>query len=175
METETSHREQEQIKLERARVPVHYDHEKQIFEWVLGHRMAYSTGIWLSDDDTLDTAQERKCRIIASRLALGPGSLALDVGCGWGSVLLYLAEHTAAEFHGVTLSTRQRDELLRRTNSRCRRTHSRRSVPRRGSDAEAGEPRCRLFCRQHRPHAQPQRPYPPHDTRLKAGRAPFHL
>ena len=88
-------------------MPAHYDHEKQIFEWVLGQRMAYSTGIWVSDDDTLDTAQERKCRIIASRLALGPGSRALDVGCGWGSVLLYLAEHTAAEFHGVTLSSRQ--------------------------------------------------------------------
>src|SRR5215207_2303944 len=58
--------------------------------------------------------RKEKCRIIASGLALGPGARALDVGCGWGSVLLYLAEHTAAEFHGVTLSTRQRDELLRR-------------------------------------------------------------
>ena len=117
MGTQTSRREHEQIKFECARVPVHYDHEKEIFEWVLGRRMAYSTGIWVSDDDTLDAAQERKCSIIASGLALGPGARALDVGCGWGSVLLYLAEHTAAEFHGVTLSTRQRDELLRRART----------------------------------------------------------
>jgi cyclopropane-fatty-acyl-phospholipid synthase len=117
MEPQTSRREHDQIEFERARVPVHYEHEEQIFKWVLGQRMAYSTGIWSSADDTLDTAQERKCRTIAARLALGPGSRALDVGCGWGSVLLYLAEHTPAQLHGVTLAARQRDELLHRAHN----------------------------------------------------------
>jgi cyclopropane-fatty-acyl-phospholipid synthase len=103
-----------QTEYERIHVPVHYDHEAAIFKMVLDERMAYSTGIWASPDDTLQVAQNRKYASIAARLQLKPGERALDVGCGWGSVLLYLAQNTQATFDAVTLSHRQRAELLER-------------------------------------------------------------
>src|SRR5256885_2003927 len=99
-----------QTEYERIHVPVHYDHEAAIFKMVLDERMAYSTAIYASPDDTLQVAMNRKYASIAARLDLKPGERALDVGCGWGSVLLYLAQNTGATFDAVTLSKRQRAE-----------------------------------------------------------------
>jgi cyclopropane-fatty-acyl-phospholipid synthase len=103
----------EQIELEKRRVAEHYEHDPEIFQMVLGKRRAYSTAIWSQADDTLDTAQERKCQSIVARLALAPGDRVLDVGCGWGSVLLYLAKHKEVSIDALTLSQRQRDEVSR--------------------------------------------------------------
>ncbi len=111
---ETIQTSREQIDLERRRVAEHYEHDPEIFRMVLGARRAYSTAIWSQADDTLDTAQERKCQSIAARLSLAPGERVLDVGCGWGSVLLYLAKkHPEVSFDALTLSQKQRDEVSR--------------------------------------------------------------
>jgi len=99
---------------ERARVAAHYENDPEIFSLVLDRRLAYATGMFASDREDLETAQARKYAWICDQLALAPGMRVLDVGCGWGSNLLYLAEHTGADAWGVTLSARQRDEALAR-------------------------------------------------------------
>ena len=99
---------------ERQAVAAHYENHPEIFSLVLDRRLAYATGIFRREDEDLETAQARKYAWIAEQLAIQPGETVLDVGCGWGSNLLYLAEHTEGRFRGVTLSARQREEALAR-------------------------------------------------------------
>jgi len=116
LEREAEARGREQRAHERAAVAAHYENDPEIFSLVLDRRLAYATGIFARDDEDLESAQARKYDWIRQRLALAPGERALDVGCGWGSNLLYLAEHTGAELRGVTLSARQQGEALRRAS-----------------------------------------------------------
>ena len=104
----------EQREHERRAVAEHYEHNPEIFAMVLDRRLAYATGVFLDDSEDLEVAQERKYARIASKLAIRPGERVLDVGCGWGSNLLYLAQHTQGVFQGVTLSAQQRQVALAR-------------------------------------------------------------
>jgi cyclopropane-fatty-acyl-phospholipid synthase len=99
---------------ERRVVAEHYDHPPEVFALVLDRRLGYATGIFTRADESLEVAQGRKYARLASLLALQAGERALDVGCGWGSNLLYLAETTGAILHGVTLSRAQCDFTRRR-------------------------------------------------------------
>jgi cyclopropane-fatty-acyl-phospholipid synthase len=102
----------EQREYERERVAEHYEHHPEIFELVLDRRLGYATGMFADPADDLETAQARKYAWIAEQLHIQPGDRVLDVGCGWGSNLLYLAETTQGELHGITLSARQREHAL---------------------------------------------------------------
>ena len=102
---------------ERHLVAHHYEHNPEIFRLVLGADLLYSTGIFAGDDEDLDTAQRRKLARIAAKLDLKPGDLLLDVGCGWGSILLNAAEAGSRVF-GVTLSARQREVAMARAAER---------------------------------------------------------
>jgi cyclopropane-fatty-acyl-phospholipid synthase len=104
----------EQREHERRLVAEHYQHDPEIFAMVLDRRLAYATAIFDDPLEPLDTAQERKYARVAAKLAIQPGERVLDVGCGWGSNLLYLAQHTRGVFHGITLSTSQRSVALAR-------------------------------------------------------------
>jgi cyclopropane-fatty-acyl-phospholipid synthase len=107
----------EQREHERKMVADHYQHNVEIFSMVLDRRLAYATGVFLDPAESLEAAQERKYARIHAKLAIAPGERVLDVGCGWGSNILYLAQHTQGVFYGVTLSERQRDEALRRAEA----------------------------------------------------------
>ncbi|MCI0392163.1 MAG: class I SAM-dependent methyltransferase [Acidobacteria bacterium] len=109
---------QEQREFERAQVAAHYEHSPDIFSLALDSALTYSTAIYLSGDEDLETAQARKFAYLARLLAIQPGERALDVGCGWGSNLLYLAAHTGGTFHGLTLSAQQKEELSQRAVAR---------------------------------------------------------
>jgi cyclopropane-fatty-acyl-phospholipid synthase len=102
----------EQREHERARVAEHYEHHPEIFELVLDARLGYATAMFEHPDEPLDRAQERKYAWIADQLDIRPGETALDVGCGWGSNLLYLAEHSEGRIRGITLSAQQRAHAL---------------------------------------------------------------
>ena len=108
----------EQREFERARVSQHYEHDPAIFSLVLDSQLAYSTGVFLAPDEDLETAQQRKLAHIAKLLRLQPGDRVFDAGCGWGSVLLHLAQHSGARVHGITLSARQREVALDRAAER---------------------------------------------------------
>jgi cyclopropane-fatty-acyl-phospholipid synthase len=107
---------EEQRAHEAREVARHYEHDPEIFGLVLDRRLAYSTGVFVSPEEDLETAQERKFARVAAKLNIQPGEKVLDVGCGWGSLLLYLAQHTRGDFHGITLSARQREVALQRAS-----------------------------------------------------------
>ncbi len=88
-----------------------------LFHSVLGPTLAYSCARWTDpaatpQAETLDDAQERKLEQVCTDLSLGPGSRLLDLGCGWGSLLLHAAEHHGARGVG-TLRSADRAELVR--------------------------------------------------------------
>ena len=107
----------DQREHERQAVAAHYEHSPEIFSLVLDSRLAYATGVYEAADEDLETAQTRKYARIAAKLNIQPGQRVLDVGCGWGSNLLYLAQHTDGVFQGITLSAQQREEALRRARA----------------------------------------------------------
>lgn len=76
---------------------------------MLDPTMTYSCGYWTSDapDYGPADAQRDKLDLICRKLGLGPGSRLLDIGCGWGSLILYAAGRYGARATGVTASERQ--------------------------------------------------------------------
>jgi cyclopropane-fatty-acyl-phospholipid synthase len=68
---------------------------------------AHSCAYFERADDTLETAQERKLDLICRKLQLHKGERLLDVGCGWGSLVIHAAQHYAVRAVGVTLSEPQ--------------------------------------------------------------------
>jgi cyclopropane-fatty-acyl-phospholipid synthase len=104
----------EQREHERTSVAEHYQYNPEIFRLVLGRQLAYSVGVFDERTADLEGAQENKLERIRAKLDLTPGDKVLDVGCGWGSVLVHLAQRTRAQIHGITLSWEQRAAALRR-------------------------------------------------------------
>ena len=92
---------------DRAAVRHHYDVSNDFYRLVLGPSMVYSCAYFSSPEDTLEVAQERKLDLICRKLRLDEGERLLDVGCGWGSLLLHAAEHYGVRAVGVTLSEPQ--------------------------------------------------------------------
>jgi cyclopropane-fatty-acyl-phospholipid synthase len=80
----------------------HYALDPSVFMAFLGPTMKYSSGLYLCPDDTLERAQLQKLEFVAGQLGLRGGERVLDVGCGWGSLLLFLADRLGCEVVGVT-------------------------------------------------------------------------
>jgi cyclopropane-fatty-acyl-phospholipid synthase len=80
--------------------------------------MNYSCGYFRTANDTIEEAQQNKLRHIAAKLALKPGQKVLDIGCGWGGMALFLAEHYDVEVLGVTLSEEQLSLAVQRAKDR---------------------------------------------------------
>ncbi len=80
--------------------------------------MAYSSAYFTAPDQPLADAQRAKLDLICRKLDLRPGMRLLDVGCGWGSLILHAAEHYGVHATGVTLSAQQRDLIAKRIADR---------------------------------------------------------
>jgi cyclopropane-fatty-acyl-phospholipid synthase len=89
----------------------HYDISNAFYRLVLGPSMTYSCARFVTDDATLEEAQEAKHDLVCRKLGLSgrPAMRLLDVGCGWGSMALHAARHYDAQVVGVTLSRPQAD------------------------------------------------------------------
>jgi cyclopropane-fatty-acyl-phospholipid synthase len=85
----------------------HYDVGNDFYRLVLGPSLTYSCAYWADDDFTLEDAQAAKYELISRKLALQPGMRLLDVGCGWGGMVLHAARHHGVSAIGVTLSHEQ--------------------------------------------------------------------
>jgi len=87
----------------------HYDVSNEFYEWVLGPSMAYTCAVYPTENATLEQAQFTKHDLVARKIALRPGMRLLDVGCGWGGMVMHAARHYGVRALGVTLSRNQAD------------------------------------------------------------------
>jgi cyclopropane-fatty-acyl-phospholipid synthase len=95
------------LRRDRVAVRHHYDVSNAFYRLVLGPTMVYSCAYFGSPDDTLEEAQERKLELICRKLRLRTEERLLDVGCGWGSLVLRAAREYRVRAVGVTLSEPQ--------------------------------------------------------------------
>ncbi|MGE5316267.1 MAG: class I SAM-dependent methyltransferase, partial [Acidobacteriota bacterium] len=94
---------------DRQAVRYHYDVSNDFFPLWLDPWMQYSCAYFQSQEDTLETAQERKLDYLCRKLDLHPGERVLDLGCGWGGFLIYAARNYGVVSRGITLSQMQAD------------------------------------------------------------------
>jgi cyclopropane-fatty-acyl-phospholipid synthase len=85
----------------------HYDVSNTFYEWVLGPSMAYTCACYPREEATLEEAQANKFDLVARKLGLREGMRLLDVGCGWGGMVMHAAREYGARALGVTLSQQQ--------------------------------------------------------------------
>ncbi len=85
----------------------HYDVSNRFYEWVLGPTMAYTCACYPDQDATLEQAQGYKFDLVARKLGLAGGMRLLDVGCGWGGMVMHAAREYGVKALGVTLSAQQ--------------------------------------------------------------------
>jgi len=107
---------------DRAAISHHYDLSNEFYELLLDEHLAYSCGYWTREPGTPDygvhEAQTDKLDLVCRKLGLAPGMRLLDVGCGWGSLILHAATHYGVHATGVTLSAQQRDFIDKRIAER---------------------------------------------------------
>jgi cyclopropane fatty-acyl-phospholipid synthase-like methyltransferase len=113
----------------RRNIDHHYDLDEDLFRVCLDQEMHYSCAYFTHSDKSLEDAQLAKSAHIAAKLNLQPGQRVLDIGCGWGSMAMYLARHYDVEVTGLTLSVEQ----LR--------------VAEQTAEARVFRARCVLFCK----------------------------
>jgi len=94
---------------DRAAISYHYDVSNDFYRLVLGPSMTYSCAVWKDPKGTLEEAQTNKYDLIARKLDLKAGMRLLDVGCGWGGMVMRAAEHYGVEALGITVATQQQE------------------------------------------------------------------
>ena len=92
----------------------HYDQPITFYKSFLDSQMVYSCGYWDDGVQTLDEAQLAKIDHTLRKVRLHPGERLLDIGCGWGALVIRAAQQFGAHALGVTLSRRQHEEAQRR-------------------------------------------------------------
>jgi cyclopropane-fatty-acyl-phospholipid synthase len=95
-----------------AAIAHHYDVSNRFYRLVLGPSLTYSCAVFAEPLLTLEEAQAAKHELVCAKLGIEEGMRLLDVGCGWGSLLIHAAEQHGVEGVGVTLS-RAQAELAR--------------------------------------------------------------
>ena len=102
------------LKRDRSSIAYHYDQPVEFFRPWLGPSLVYSCAYFRHPGESLDSAQTEKLEMICRKLRLQPGERFLDIGCGWGSLVLHAAANHGALAHGITLSERQAEIAARR-------------------------------------------------------------
>jgi cyclopropane-fatty-acyl-phospholipid synthase len=90
-----------------AQVRAHYDLSDDFFALFLDPRRVYSCAYYAEPGMTLAQAQEAKLDLVCRKLQLAPGQRFLDIGAGWGGLLLWAAQHYGVQATGITLSRHQ--------------------------------------------------------------------
>ncbi len=95
------------LERDRQAVSYHYDVSNDFFQLWLDRRMIYTCAYFADPSDDIDRAQERKLDYICRKLRLVPGDRLLDIGCGWGGLVLYAAQQYGVHALGITVSHKQ--------------------------------------------------------------------
>ncbi|MCX4640638.1 class I SAM-dependent methyltransferase [Streptomyces sp. RPA4-5] len=95
------------LRRDKEAISHHYDVGNDFYALVLGPSMVYSCAYWESPRATLEDAQRDKLDLICRKLGLREGQRLLDVGCGWGSMVLHAAREYGVRAVGITLSEEQ--------------------------------------------------------------------
>jgi cyclopropane-fatty-acyl-phospholipid synthase len=106
----------------------HYDVSNEFYALFLDPLMVYTCAYYRDPDGKLDQAQRDKLDLVCRKLELRPGERLLDIGCGWGSLAIWAAQHYGVRAHGVTLSRSQAEHAAERIGreglgDRCRVEH----------------------------------------------------
>jgi cyclopropane-fatty-acyl-phospholipid synthase len=94
-------------KQDQQDIAYHYDAGNEFYRLWLDERMVYSCAYFQTGDETIDRAQEAKLHHICRKLRLQPGERLLDIGCGWGGLIVHAAQHYGVHAIGITLSDNQ--------------------------------------------------------------------
>lgn len=89
------------IQNSRKNVQHHYDLGNDFYQHFLDPTMTYSCGYRLQEADSLEQMQLQKYELICRKLVLQPGESLVDIGCGWGGMLIYAAERLAFPEQGL--------------------------------------------------------------------------
>ena len=90
----------------------HYEVPTRFYQLSLGRRLKYSSGLWDDSMTTLDEAEERMLALTCERAGLANGQQILELGCGWGSLSLWMAEHfPGARITAVSNSRTQKEHI----------------------------------------------------------------
>jgi cyclopropane fatty-acyl-phospholipid synthase-like methyltransferase len=84
-----------------------YDRGNDFYNWFLGESMTYTSGIFRDPEESLEVAQDRKLETICQYVQMKPGDKHLDIGCGWGPMITYAAQHYGTHSTGITLAKEQ--------------------------------------------------------------------
>ena len=99
----------------------HYEVPPAFFELVLGKRLKYSSAYYPEANTTLDEAEEAMLALTSERAELKDGQEILELGCGWGSLTLWMASHYPnSRITAVSNSAPQREFILARAAARLR-------------------------------------------------------
>jgi cyclopropane-fatty-acyl-phospholipid synthase len=97
-----------------AAIRHHYDVSNDFYRIVLGPSLTYSCAVFATPDTSLEGAQAAKHDLVCRKLGLEGGERLLDVGCGWGSMVMHAAARYDADATGVTISRAQADLAAKR-------------------------------------------------------------
>jgi len=107
------------LRRDREAISHHYDVSNEFYRMFLGPTMVYSCGYFADPDDSLEEAQTRKLDVICQKLRLKEGERMLDIGCGWGSLMIHAAANYGVRVVGVTLSREQAAYARKRIVEAC--------------------------------------------------------
>ena len=97
----------------------HYEVPTRLYELSLGPRLKYSSGYWPEGVSTLAESEEAMLKLTADRLNLQPGMSVLELGCGWGSLTLWMAEHYPdVNITAMSNSATQREYITRQAEEK---------------------------------------------------------
>lgn len=95
-------------------IAYHYDVSNEFYKLWLDRQMIYSCAYFRTGDEDLDLAQEQKLDHICRKLRLEPGDRLLDIGCGWGGLIIWAAKNYGVRAVGITISQKQYEYAKRR-------------------------------------------------------------
>jgi cyclopropane-fatty-acyl-phospholipid synthase len=95
------------VERDHVAISYHYDQPVEFYRPWLGESLAYSCAYFQSEVDSIDLAQTNKLELICRKLRLQPYERFLDIGCGWGSLILHAASRHNVYAQGITISREQ--------------------------------------------------------------------